>query len=368
MHLQNLQFVNFRNYTEAQLEFPAKITCLVGLNGSGKTNLLDAVYYLSATRSFLGTPDSQLVRHEADYFSVTGTFLMADGPHQVACQVQQGIKKIFSNDGREYEKLSGHVGKYPVVVIAPTDIDLIRDGSEMRRKFFDNLISQVDQAYLYSLVTYSRILKQRNSLLALFAERKFQDNELLQSYDEQLIAAGTKIAARRKAFIAEFKPLFDAAMAFVGGRQEPAELTYRSAVADADYALAVKQSLPRDLAALRTMVGIHRDDFEFLFAHGELKRVGSQGQQKSFLIALKLAQLKWLEKYKSFCPILLLDDIVDKLDNVRISQLLDRVASAETGQVFITDAAPERTLALFKQLRIECDIFKVTNGTVKRRL
>jgi DNA replication and repair protein RecF len=365
VHLQNLQLVNFRNYAEAALEFPAKITCLVGLNGSGKTNLLDAVYYLSAMRSFLGATDSQLVRHGTDYFSVSGTFMTADGPHQVACQVQHGIKKVFSHDGREYDKLSAHVGKYPVVVIAPTDIDLVRDGSEMRRKFFDNLISQVDQAYLHYLVTYTRILKQRNSLLALFAERKFQDDELLQSYDEQLIGAGTKIAARRKAFIAEFKPLFDEALAFVAGQNEPADLIYRSVAADTDYALAMQQSLPRDLAAQRTLVGIHRDDFEFLFAHGELKRIGSQGQQKSFLIALKLAQRKWLEKYKSYSPILLLDDMVDKLDNMRISQLLERVAS-ETGQVFITDAAPERTLALFKQLRIECDIFKVTNGTLRR--
>lgn len=366
MLLTNLQLVNFRNYEEAILQFPSKITCLVGLNGSGKTNLLDAIYYVCTTRSFLGVPDSQLVRHGAHYFAVQGSFNLGDARHEVACQVQPGSKKVFSHDGREYEKLSEHVGKYPVVVIAPTDIDLISDGSEMRRKFFDNLISQVDQTYLQQLVTYSRVLKQRNSLLAMFAERKFQDNTLLQSYDDQLIHTGMGIAARRKAFIAEFKPLFDEAIAFIAGELEQTDLHYRSAVADADYTQLLKQSLQRDLVMQRTHVGIHRDDFEFLFAHGELRRIGSQGQQKSFLVALKLAQLEWLKNHKQFYPILLLDDIVDKLDDVRMTRLLGKVASTSTGQIFITDAAHERTLKLFSQLHLKCDIFKVSNGVIGR--
>lgn len=366
MRLHYLRLINFKNYEEVSLEFPSKINCLLGLNGSGKTNLLDAIYYLSSTRSFLGTPDSQLVRHGSSYFSIQGNFEVADSQHEVACQVQPGLKKSFSEDLREYEKLSEHVGKYPVVVISPTDIDLIRDGSEMRRKFFDTLISQIDNTYLQWLVGYNHVLKQRNSLLALFAERNFQDNDLLQSFDDQLVAFGVKIAARRNSFIQQFEPLFNTAYAFVADQKEVAELQYRSTVAGVDYDLALKQSLQRDLVLQRTNVGIHRDDFEFRFAHGELKRLGSQGQQKSFLVAIKLAQLELLMLHKGFCPILLLDDIFDKLDDTRISRLLEKVSSASTGQLFITDAGPERTVGLLENLQIDADIFNVKNGMIEQ--
>lgn len=348
------------------MDFPSKITCLVGLNGSGKTNLLDAIHYLSSTRSFLGVPDNQLVRYGATHFSIQGNFSMAHGHKEVACLVQPGIKKVFSHDGKEYEKLSEHVGKYPVVVIAPTDIDLIRDGSELRRKFFDSIISQIDTAYLNRLVTYSKVLKQRNSLLALFAERKFQDLQLLQSYDEQLVMTGVPIAARREQFIREFKSFFHTAYSFVAGGEEGAAVEYQSAVADADYAQVLERSLQRDLALQRTHAGIHRDDFEFKFAHGELKRLGSQGQQKSFLVALKLAQLELLNRYKGFYPILLLDDIMDKLDDVRMKHVLERVSSHQTGQLFITDAAVGRAATLFKQLQSECDIFNVNQGVIRK--
>lgn len=366
MQLTNLRLSNFRNYEEANLEFPSKITCLVGLNGSGKTSLLEAIHYLSSTRSFLGVPDNQLLRYGASYFSVQGSFSMTDNCHEVACQVQPGVKKIFSINGKEYEKLSEHVGRFPVVVIAPTDIDLVRDGSETRRKFFDSIISQVDTAYLNRLVTYNKVLKQRNSLLTLFAERKFQDLQLLQSYDEQLVNTGVPIADRRKQFIQEFKPFFDAAYSFVAGGEEGAAVNYHTAVANADYVQALERSLQRDLALQRTHVGIHRDDFEFKFAHGELKKLGSQGQQKSFLVALKLAQLEWLNRYKGFYSILLVDDIMDKLDDVRMKHVLERVSSHQTGQLFITDAAVDRASTLFKHLQSEYDIFNVNRGVISR--
>ncbi len=366
MHLHHLRLTDFKNYQEANLEFPAKINCLVGLNGSGKTNLLDAIYYLSATRSFLGSSDNQLVRYGANHFSIHGSFMMADGHHQVACLVQPGHRKVFSEDSRECEKLSEHIGKYPVVCISPTDMDLVRDGSDLRRKFFDTIIAQIDADYLSWLVIYTRVLKQRNSLLVLFAERNFQDSNLLQSYDDQLISNGKLIANRRKLFINEFKPLVDAAYEFVAGSQEKAELRYSSSVSDSDYEQTLTLSRQKDLVLQRTHVGIHRDDFEFMFTHGELKRLGSQGQIKSFLVALKLAQVELLKRHKGFYPILLLDDIVDKLDNVRMVRLLQKVSSEATGQLFITDAGPERTMALFNSLQIECAIFTVDKGTIVR--
>jgi DNA replication and repair protein RecF len=364
--LHNLCLVNFKNYEGVNLEFPSKINCLLGLNGSGKTNLLDAIHYLSATRSFLGVPDSQLVRQGSAYFSIQGKFDVAGVQHEIACQVQPGLRKGFSEDLREYEKLSEHIGKYPVVVISPIDIDLVRDGSEMRRKFFDALISQIDTTYLQWLVNYTHVLKQRNSLLGLFAERNFQDNDLLQSFDDQLVAFGNKIATRRNLLIQQFEPLFNAAYAFMVDRKEVAELRYRSTVAGVDYDTALKQSLQKDLAMQRTHVGIHRDDFEFRFEHGELKRLGSQGQQKSFLVAIKLAQLELLAMQKGFCPILLLDDIFDKLDDTRIGRLLERVSSPTTGQLFITDAGSERTTGLLESLQIEAAVFKVNNGMIEQ--
>lgn len=366
MHLHHLQLIDFKNYEKAELDFPAQITCLLGLNGSGKTNLLDAIYYLSATRSSSGASDRQCIRNGAEYFFIKGNFEIRGKRHEVTCQVQHGTKKIFREDGRDYPKLSGHIGRYPVVLISPVDADLVRDGSETRRKFFDNLISQVDPTYLGWLVTYNHVLKQRNRLLSLFAERNFQDYDLLRSYDEQLITYGSPIASRRDAFIREFEPLFNNAFEFVTDRSEKARLIYRSTVVNTDYRLVLTQSLPKDFALQRTTEGVHRDDFEFRFAHGELKKLGSQGQQKSFLVAIKLAQLELLRLHTGFYPILLLDDIFDKLDDQRISRLLDKVSGKSGGQLFITDAGPDRTPELLRKLRIECDIFSVVKGTVSR--
>jgi len=367
VHLQKLELLNFKNYKETTLEFPSKVNCLLGLNGSGKTNLLDAIYYLSFTKSFLNATDAYNIRQGSEFFMIRGNYDFEGVKHELACQVQTGHKKTFREDGRDYEKVSDHIGKYPVVLISPSDIDLVKEGSEARRKFFDSMISQVDHAYLLTLVEYHHCLKQRNGLLRMFHERHYSDADLLDSYNQQLVKTGMTIFHKRKEFIQEFLPLLNKSYNFLVDEKEEAQLIYQSQFFDSDFLTALKQSIDKDLALQRTTVGIHRDDYIFEFAHGELKRLGSQGQQKSFLVALKLANMEVVKKHKGFNPILLLDDIFDKLDDVRIAKLLQVVTDENYGQLFITDAGPERTQNLLNTLGMHADIFSVKKGTANRQ-
>lgn len=367
MRLEKLRLINFKNYEAASLEFPSKINCLLGLNGSGKTNLLDAIHYISFTKSFLNSSDTHNIRNGCDSFFLAGNFDFDGVKHEITCQTQLGHKKIFREDGQDYEKLSDHIGNYPVVLISPSDIDLIKEGSEARRKFFDSMIAQIDHTYLLTLVEYHHCLKQRNGLLKMFYERHYSDSDLIDSYDQQLVRTGMLIFQKRKQFITEFLPVLNASYNFLVDEQEEAKLHYQSEFYENDFLHALKQSFSKDLALQRTTVGIHRDDYSFEFAHGELKRLGSQGQQKSFLVALKLANVEVIKKHKGFSPILLLDDIFDKLDDVRIARLLRVVAGKSYGQLFITDAGPERTESLLQETGIQSDIFEVTNGSVKKR-
>lgn len=367
MRLEKLRLINFKNYQEATLEFPAKVNCLLGLNGSGKTNLLDAIHYLSFTKSFLNSTDAHNIRHGADSFLLFGGFDFDGVKHELSCQIQPGHKKIFREDGQDYQKMSEHIGKYPVVLISPSDIDLVKEGSEARRKFFDTMISQIDHPYLLALVEYHHCLKQRNGLLRMFHERHSSDLDLIDSYDQRLVKTGKLIFQKRKEFIVEFLPVLNSAFNFLVDEKEEARLIYQSEFHEKDFLTALKESFSKDLVLQRTSVGIHRDDFEFGFAHGELKRLGSQGQQKSFLVALKLANVQVIKNHKGFNPILLLDDIFDKLDDLRIARLLKVVAAKDFGQLFITDAGPERTRALLRDVGIKADTFEVENGSIQKK-
>jgi DNA replication and repair protein RecF len=364
VHLQEIQLVNFKNYEALKLEFPSRVNILVGLNGSGKTNLLDAVYYLSATKSFLNTVDSHNIRHGCDYFSILGKVILQGRQHELACQVQAERKKLFREDGLEYPRMSDHIGKYPVVLISPVDVDLVKESSEARRRFFDQMISQVDHAYLEDLMIYQHALKQRNALLKIFAEQHFTDEDMLESYNQQLAGSGMRIYARRKSFVSEFIPEFNRFYLLLAESREDARLNYKSALDERDFREGLKASFRKDLALERTTFGIHRDDFHFEFAHGDLKKLGSQGQQKSFLVAVKLAQVEVVKAHDGFCPILLLDDIFDKLDDRRIGRLLSIVTSASYGQLFITDAGPARTRALMDSLAVEGQLFTVEGGKI----
>lgn len=358
MYLHTIQLVNFRNYADATFGFSRQVTAFTGLNGSGKTNLLDAVYYLSALRSFLFHSDQHHVRHGTDFFSIRGEFTRKDARHVVACQFRAGEGKVASEDGKPYLRLSEHIGKYPMVLIAPQDMELINGGSEVRRKFFDLVISQVDSAYLQNLVKYQHDLQQRNSLLGRFHATQTWDEDLLLTYDEKLCETGCKIVKRRIEFAEGFQSFFlDAYHELSGG--EAVEVIYRSELKDGDFLSLLLASRTRDRSMQRTTVGPHRDDFIFRLNNHELRKTGSQGQQKSFIAALKLAQYAHIRLHAGFPPVLLMDDLFDKLDDIRVNQLLKLVATENKGQVFITDARDERTRHALMKAGVDFEVIRL---------
>jgi DNA replication and repair protein RecF len=366
MQIHTLQLINFKNYESIKLDLSEKINVLVGKNGCGKTNLLDAIYYLSLTKSAFSSSDNFCIRHGEKFFSVKAQFQSGNSRQEVLCAVQAGSKKIVQENGNDYQKLSDHIGKYPVVLIAPDDTELVKEGSEARRKFFDSIISQLDKNYLENLIQYNNVLKQRNGLLKMFADSNNFDAIALESYDRVLISTGQHIFKKREQFIQEFKPVFRKFYNFIVD-QELVDLSYSSELNTISYAEGLNKCRQRDLFLQRTNFGIHRDDYLFSLHNGDLKRLGSQGQQKSFIIALKLAQFEIVRRHKNIKPILLLDDIFDKLDDFRIEKLLELIKSDELGQLFITDARPDRTTGLLRQIQVPANIFDVENGLIEKR-
>ncbi|MEJ7647219.1 MAG: DNA replication/repair protein RecF [Chryseolinea sp.] len=365
MYLESLQLLNFKSYEEVNLRFPGRINVLVGKNGSGKTNLLDAIFYLSFTKSAFSPTDQHLIRHDQPYFMIKGDFRVDDQLHDISTSVQVGSKKMFRDGMQDYQKLSDHIGKYPVILVAPDDVELIREGGESRRRFFDSLISQVDHQYLETLMRYNHLLKQRNSLLKMAYDSGSVDWVAVEVYDEALSKAGSYIFEKRKAFMTIFLPVFQQFYQFLTQENETTSLTYDTELHQRDILAGLRDTRQRDLALQRTSFGIHRDDFAFSMGGRDIKRLGSQGQQKSFVISLKLAQYEILKKHKGFKPVLLLDDIFDKLDDLRISRLLSLIKT-DLGQLFMTDARPGRTRKLLDQIEVESDIFVIENGKIAR--
>ncbi len=364
MYLHTIQLVNFRNYAEAAFGFCRQVTAFTGLNGSGKTNLLDAIHYLSALRSFLLHADQHHLRHGTDFFSIRGEVTRNEARHVLFCQFRAGEGKVISVNGKPYERLSEHVGKYPVVLIAPHNMELITGGSEVRRKFLDQVISQVDASYLQDLIVYQHTLQQRNSLLSHFHHTQTWDEDLLLAYDEKLIDSGTRIVQRRASFAADFQLLVNQAYEKLSGR-ERVEVLYRSEIAGHDFALQLLSCRSRDRALQRTTVGPHRDDIIFRLDGHDLRKTGSQGQQKSFIVALKLAQFARIRLHNGFPPVLLMDDLFDKLDDVRVNQLLKLVATESEGQVFITDARGERTRQALTKAGLDFEIVELDRNLQK---
>lgn len=367
MHLKKLSLFDFKNYEEAHFNFDQKVNCFLGKNGVGKTNILDSIYYLGFTKSALIAADAQNIRHGKTQFTIKGEFHLDSFTSAVACSFTQGSKKIIRVDEKEPEKLSGHIGKFPIVLVAPNDIELIWGGSEMRRKFFDVLISQLDKLYLDNLITYNNHLRQRNSLLRAAGERNI-DLDLLDIYDQKLISTGNYIHQKRTEFLSSFLPVFEKHYAFLSGNLEDVNIMYRSDCTGLDLSTLLKKSVKKDLVTQRTSVGIHRDDFVFVLNGHELKRIGSQGQQKSFLIGLKLAEFQSIEIAKQIKPLLLLDDIFDKLDDERIHKLVSLVIDGTFGQLFITDARPDRSQGLLKEAKVEAELFFIENGNLTEAL
>ena len=364
MLLENISLVNFKNYNSLKLTFSKEVNCFVGNNGAGKTNILDAIFYLSMTKSAFNSIDQQNISHNEQFFSVQGAILKGEEKYNIHCSLKTGQKKIFKRNKKIYDKISEHIGEFPVVLIAPNDTDLIREGSETRRKFFDSILAQIDQEYLRSLLQYNHVLKQRNGLLKQFADRHYFDKDILEPYDHQIINLGEKIFLKRKEFMTEFNPGFSQHFDFLSSKKELTELRYTSDLFSPDFRKLFKNNLKKDLALQRTTMGIHKDDFEFTIEGNPLKKFGSQGQQKSFIIALKLAHFDVIKKVKGFKPLLLLDDIFDKLDELRIEKLMTMVAGNSFGQIFVTDARPERTREMFKKVNSEIFVFVIEDGNL----
>lgn len=365
MILSKISLINFKNYDQAELEVSPFVNCFLGKNGMGKTNLLDGIYYLSTCKSFFNSVDTQNIKNEEDFFVIQGEFDSNDSRESIYCGVKRGKKKIFKKGKKEYEKLSDHIGLINTVLISPMDTNLIYEGSETRRKFIDLIISQYDKAYLQDLIHYNKVLAHRNAYLKSLQQGAKFDALSLQIWDDQLVVLGNKIYSQRREFIQEFQNEFNDIYKTLSGGNEHSQLTYKSQLEENEFAELLAESLHKEKYIGYTTKGIHKDDFVFEIQDKPLKKFGSQGQQKTFLIALKLAQFKHIESKTNSKPILLLDDIYDKLDEERIAHLMNQICEGTYGQVFITDTNTERLPAYFNQKEYECFSFEVEQGALK---
>lgn len=365
MYLQQIRLTDFKNCKEASLEFSAKINCFVGSNGAGKTNLLDAIYYLSFCKSYFNNIDQQNIQHGAAFFSIHGHYQRNGDADHVSCVQKRNHKKSFRFNKKEYDRLADHIGKIPLVMISPYDRDLINEGSEARRRFLDAMISQFDPIYLDELLKYNKALMQRNALIKQLADNGQIDRDLLSLWNDQLSQSGNHIFDKRKAFIADFMPIFFSFYDFVSGQKEKVGIAYESGLQTNSFSLGLEQSFERDRIVRYTTFGIHKDDLSFLIEGFPLKKFGSQGQQKSFVIALKLAQFAYTHQKIGFMPILLFDDIFDKLDDFRVAQIIRLVGQESFGQVFISDTQLQRIRMLFELAPIDHRLFSVAEGKVQ---
>lgn len=378
MFLKKLSVLNFKNYPEAELSFSKQINCLTGNNGEGKTNILDAIHYLSFCKSFFNPIDSQNILHDSQFFMVQGVFEMPEQDDEVYCGLKRNQKKQFKRNKKEYSRLADHIGLYPLVMISPADSELITEGSESRRRFIDSVIAQFDRDYLESLISYNKVLSHRNALLKQFGDSRQFDKTSLEIWDMQLIEHGKKVHSSRQKFINTFVSTFQSYYELISGGKEKVNIQYISHLSrgftlndeqdsanDNTFADILEKALNRDRAVEYTTVGIHKDDLEFTINEYPIKKFASQGQQKSFLIALKLAQFDFIKKIKNITPILLLDDIYDKLDDLRVKQLMEIVSSDNFGQLFITDTHPTRLGDLFSISSVDYKVFRIANGVIE---
>jgi len=364
MYLQQLSVINFKNYAEAGLTFSEGVNVFTGNNGAGKTNLLDAIHYLSLCKSYFNPIDTQQIKQNTDFFIITGNFNKNGNAEAIACSVKRNQKKQFKRNKKDYQRLADHIGLFPLVMVSPYDISIIIEGSEERRKFIDNVISQTDNSYLDELINYNKVLANRNALLKLIADTGRYDPSLMEVLDEQLSVSGILIFEKRKAFMESFTVIFNQHYRYLSDGAEEVELTYESQLLQDDFNYLLKKNLERDRVLERTTAGIHKDDLLFTIHGMPMKKFGSQGQQKSFLIALKLAQYSFLYRQNGFKPILLLDDIFDKLDDLRVTKLMQMISNHDFGQVFITDTNVSRVKNIFGEIGVDIQMFKVKGGEI----
>lgn len=359
MIIKNLKIFNFKNHSEKSFDFSPEINCFVGNNGAGKTNILDALHYLSMAKSFLGNLDAQNILHESDFFAIEAEIQGEEKNDIIKVQLPKEGKKIIKKNDKTYERIADHIGFLPSVMISPYDANLISDGSESRRKFLDAMISQTDSDYLFALIQYQKTLQQRNALLKYFAKNRTFDLDSLEIYNEPLNKFGTQIFEKRQRFVASILPTIQHFYEIISKGNEKVTVIYESNLNEQNFEKILSENLEKDRVLTYTSRGIHKDDLRFEMNGNLIKKFGSQGQQKSFLIALKLAQIKRIKDITNKNPILLLDDIFDKLDDNRVSQLIELVNQQNFGQIFITDTHRERTESVVKRINEESKIFQI---------
>jgi DNA replication and repair protein RecF len=359
MNLNTLSLVNYKNFESQVFDFDSKINCFVGANGIGKTNALDAIYHLAFGKSYFNPVALQNIKHGEEFFVIDGSFTKNERKEKIVVSLKRGQKKVIKRNGKAYEKFSEHIGFIPLVIISPADRNLIIEGSDTRRKFIDSVISQSDKSYLSTLISYNKVLSQRNALLKYFALNSTFNSDTLAVYNEQMTGYGNEIFKKRDEFLKIFIPIFLQRYNAISLSKESINLKYKSDLFQNDLNELLDQNLNKDKALQYTSVGIHKDDLIFLIDGFPIKKFGSQGQQKSFLIALKLAQFDFIKQQSGVSPILLLDDIFDKLDENRVSQIISLVDDDHFGQIFISDTHADRTENIVKQIHQSYKLFKL---------
>lgn len=359
MIIKSLSLYHFKNHTEQKFVFSPQINCFVGNNGVGKTNILDALHYLSVGKSFLGNTDLNNIQAGEDFFAIEAEINDGDKENIIKVQMPREAKKIIKKNDKTYDRLADHIGFLPNVIISPYDSNLISDSGESRRKFLDAMISQTDAEYLFHLIQYQKTLQQRNALLKNFARNRYFDAESLEIYNEPLSRFGTAIFNKRRDFTSAISPLIQQYYDILSNGREKVTTQYQSDLSEASFETLLETNLEKDRLLTHTSRGIHKDDLLFEMNGSAIKKTGSQGQQKSFLIALKLSQMNRMKELTGKTPVLLLDDIFDKLDDTRVSQLIELVNREHFGQIFITDTSRERTEAVVKKINEESKIFEI---------
>ena len=357
MFLKELSLTNYKNFESLKFSFDTKIICFVGLNGVGKTNILDSIYHLSYTKSYFNPIPSQNIKHGETFFFISGKYMIDDKEENILVSLKKGDKKIIKRNNKLYKKFSDHIGKIPLVLISPDDRNLIIEGSETRRKFIDGIISQTDKEYLNNLIDYNKTLKQRNALLKMFYDNSENIRKTIDIYDRQLSSDAHKIYDKRREFLNEFIPIFKSRYKELSNDKENVEIKHSSDISqDQNLYKLLKNSLEKDLRFQYTTKGIHKDDLNLNLDNFPIKKYGSQGQQKTFLIAMKLAQFDYLSKLDSK-PILLLDDIFDKLDDTRVKQIINLVNQEKFNQILKSDTKKTSTENNIKNVNKTYKIF-----------
>lgn len=366
MILNSISIINYKNLRAVNLQLSPKTNCFIGHNGSGKTNFLDALYYLSFCRSAYNPIDSQLITHEQDFFVVEGDYSSEVGDAEnVYCGMKRGAKKQFKRNKKAYKRLSQHIGLIPLVLVSPADAALIDGGSEERRRLMDMVIAQYDTTYIEALTRCNKALQQRNALLRMEAE---PDLALLELWEEEMSAQGEVVYAKRAAFVEEFIPVFQNIHERISGGLEQVSLRYISHCQRGDLLEVIRKDRHKDRAVGYSLHGVHRDDLEMLIDGYQLKREGSQGQSKTYALAMKLAQFDFLKRTASkTTPLLLLDDIFDKLDSQRVERIVELVSGDNYGQIFITDTNREHLDRILQSGTTEYKLFYVENGEITEK-